>query len=332
DARGNSLVVFKRPKKGKLIKPYNSILGEQFFCYWEVTPPSFDEKGNLAASPGVATSNSQSKHRVTCINEQISHHPPVSAFYYHCEEKGVTACGLDHISARFTGTSVKIGPGDRNKGIYLKLDKRDNEEYLMTHPVAAIQGWLKGSLYIVVGEACIVTCPKTKLKAILEYKEERWLGKPRFAIEGKIFKYDPENDDIKKLKSVDEEAVLCEVYGSWRGEVHAKIRRTNETRLVLNMEAIDPIPKIVKPIAEQGPLESRKVWQNVTSAILSKDYSHATKEKQLVEERQRQKAAAAKAKKEEFEPAFFKLPVVNGQPQLKDDGIQMLKQLNDIAN
>ena len=72
----------------------------------------------------------------------------------------------------FLLVAVKIGPGDRNKGIYVNLEKRDNEEYLLTHPVAAIHGWLKGSLYIVVGEACIVTCPKTKLKAILEYKEE----------------------------------------------------------------------------------------------------------------------------------------------------------------
>lgn len=54
------------------------------------------------------------------------------------------------------------------------MANRDNEEYLLTHPVASVQGWLKASLYIVVSESCIVTCPKTKLKAILEYKEEVW--------------------------------------------------------------------------------------------------------------------------------------------------------------
>ena len=41
---------------------------------------------------------------VKAVAEQISHHPPVSAFYYKCDEKGIAACGLDHICARFTGT------------------------------------------------------------------------------------------------------------------------------------------------------------------------------------------------------------------------------------
>jgi hypothetical protein len=90
--------------------------------------------------------------------------------------------------------AVKIGPGDRNKGIYLRLEKRDNEEYLMTHPVASIHGWLKGSLYIAVGEACIVTCPKTKLKAILEYKEE-----VRICINGTLARFRNSNTDYCQL-------------------------------------------------------------------------------------------------------------------------------------
>lgn len=158
-----------------MVKPYNSILGEQFSCHWDVTSPNFDNKGNFIddrESNLSGISNGKQKYRVTCINEQISHHPPVSAFHYQCEEKGVSAYGIDQIYAKFTGTSVKISPGEQNKGIYINLAKRDNEEYLFTHPVALIQGWLKASLYIAVGESCIVTCPKTKLKTILEYKEE----------------------------------------------------------------------------------------------------------------------------------------------------------------
>ena len=158
-----------------MIKPYNSILGEQFSCHWDVTYPKFDKNGNFiddTESNLTGLSKGEKKYRVTCLNEQISHHPPVSAFRYQCEEKGVSACGIDHISARFTGTSVKLGAGEQNKGIYINLANRNNEEYLLSHPVASIQGWLKASLYISVSENCIVTCPKTKLKAILEYKEE----------------------------------------------------------------------------------------------------------------------------------------------------------------
>ncbi|CAG8735874.1 45444_t:CDS:2 [Gigaspora margarita] len=256
---------------------------------------------------------------VTCLNEQISHHPPVSAFHYNCEETGVSAYGIDHISAKFTGTTVKIGPGDQNKGVYINLAKRDNEEYLLSHPVASVQGWLKASLYITVGECCIVTCPKTKLKAILEYKDERWIGKPKFAIEGKIFRYDPNNDDIKKLKSVDDKDVVAEINGTWRGQ---------KTNLIVDLSELAPVPKIVKPIVKQGPLESRRVWRSVSAALFQKDYSKATKEKVAIEDRQRQLAAEAKARKEEFDPVYFKLPVTDGRPELKDKAYQVLQNVN----
>ncbi|CAG8458882.1 11804_t:CDS:2 [Funneliformis mosseae] len=320
--------------KGKLIKPYNSILGEQFSCHWDVTSPKFDKKGNFiydSESNLSGSTKGDKSYRVTCLNEQISHHPPVSAFHYQCEEKGVSAYGIDHISAKFTGTSVKLGPGEQNKGIYVNLAKRDNEEYLLTHPVASVQGWLKASLYVVVSESCIVTCPKTKLKAILEYKEEvwdlgydfffKWLGKPKFAIEGKIFRYDSANDDINKLKNVNADDVVAEVTGSWRGQVHVTRRDTNETRLLLDLEKLEAVPKKVKPMAQQGSLESRKIWRSVSSALFSKDYNKATKEKQILEEKQRQKASDRKANKQEFESVLFKIPVVNGKPELKPAGV-----------
>ncbi|RIB09187.1 oxysterol-binding protein [Gigaspora rosea] len=310
--------------KGKLIKPYNSILGEQFICHWNVAAPKFDKNGHYINNDETSSKN----YLVTCLNEQISHHPPVSAFHYNCEETGVSAYGIDQISAKFTGTTVKIGPGDQNKGIYINLAKRDNEEYLLTHPVASVQGWLKASLYITVGESCIVTCPKTKLKAILEYKDERWIGKPKFAIEGKIFRYDPNNDDIKKLKSVDDKDVVAEIYGSWRGQVHATRLDNKKTNLIVDLSELAPVPKIVKPIAKQGPLESRRVWRSVSAALFQKDYSKATKEKVAIEDRQRQLAAEAKTRKEEFDSVYFKLPVADGRPELKDKAYQVLQNVN----
>ncbi|CAJ0745761.1 10273_t:CDS:2, partial [Entrophospora sp. SA101] len=193
--------------KGKLIKPYNLILGEQFSCHWDVSEPS--------------------------------------------EDKGITACGVDQLSARFTRTSVKIGPGEQNKGIYINLSERRNEEYLLTHSVASVQDWLKAPLYVVVAGSCIVTCPKTKLKAVLEYKEEIWKGYSQFQ-------------------------------------------------------------KKVKPISKQRPLESCNVWKPVTTVLFQKDYTKATKEKQIIEERQRQKVAEYKSNKE-FNAAYFKLPIIDGK-------------------
>ena len=91
------------------------------------------------------------------------------------------------------------------------------------------------------------------------------------------------------------------------------------------MEKLEAVQKQVKPLSQQGPLESRKVWRPVSSALFSKDYTKATKEKQIIEERQRQKAAERKANKQEFNSALFKLPVVHGKPELKPAGVDSLK-------
>ncbi|CAG8703549.1 2916_t:CDS:2, partial [Dentiscutata heterogama] len=122
--------------------------------------------------------------------------------------------------------------------------------------------------------------------------------------------------------------VVAEIYGSWRGKVHATRLDTKKTNLLVDLNELAPIPKIVNPIANQGPLESRRVWQPVSAALFQRDYSKATKEKIAIEDRQRRLAAEAKARKEDFDPVYFKLPVVDGRPELKDKAYQVLQNVN----
>jgi hypothetical protein len=81
---------------------------------------------------------------VSYLTEQTSHHPPVSAFYIDCPEKGISAKGYDQLSAKFTGTSVRVVAGAHNLGIFINLKNRDNEEYQLTHPAAYLGGILRG--------------------------------------------------------------------------------------------------------------------------------------------------------------------------------------------
>lgn len=158
--------------------------------------------------------------KLSYLTEQTSHHPPVSAFHVACPAKGLTARGFDQISAKFTGTSIKVTPGDHNSGIFINLEKRDNEQYQLTHPAAYLGGLLRGSLTVTVGDQCFVTCPKTKLKAILHYVEEGWLGKSQNKVEGLIFKYDPENDDKIRLRDVPDADVLMRITGNWKDKLY----------------------------------------------------------------------------------------------------------------
>jgi hypothetical protein len=82
--------------------------------------------------------------RVSYLTEQTSHHPPVSAFYVDCPEKGISARGFDQISAKFTGTSIRVTPGAHNLGIFITLHDREDEQYQLTHPAAYLGGLLRG--------------------------------------------------------------------------------------------------------------------------------------------------------------------------------------------
>lgn len=154
------------------------------------------------------------------FTEQTSHHPPVSAWWFECAEKGISGYGFDQISANFTGTRVRIAPGEHNKGIFLTLHKHNNEEYNFTHPTAHLGGLLKGSLSITVADVCYITCPQSGLKVIMEYVEEGWLGKAKNLMKGVILRYDPNNDNRLKIKDVKDDEVVGRVEGSWHEQIH----------------------------------------------------------------------------------------------------------------
>ena len=108
--------------------------------------------------------------RISYLTEQTSHHPPVSAWWVDCPVKGVSARGFDQLSAKFTGTSIKVTPGNYNLGIFINIKRRDNEEYQLTHPTAYLGGIIRGSLSVTVSDRAFVLCPKTKNQSYTELR------------------------------------------------------------------------------------------------------------------------------------------------------------------
>ncbi|EUC35226.1 hypothetical protein COCVIDRAFT_103484 [Bipolaris victoriae FI3] len=323
--------------KGKPCKPYNSTLGEFFRCNWKIedTHPTLKTPNSAPTSAASSTKGSGKKVTVSYLTEQTSHHPPVSAFYVDCPEKGISARGYDQISAKFTGTSVRVAAGAHNLGIFITLKNRDNEEYQLTHPAAYLGGILRGSLNVSVADSCFITCPKTGLKVILEYQEEGWLGRSQNKVMGVIFKYDPNNDTITKIKDVSDKDVLGRIEGSWQDKVYYTLgskpfSKVSEKNLIIDLNPLDPVAKIVPPIEKQLPNESLKFWEGVTNAIVGRQYSVATTLKTEIEEKQRQKAAERKAADKEWQPRFFTGAVTPiGKPDLTKDGEEALKGLHE---
>lgn len=69
---------YKKPKGIK--KPYNPILGETFRCFWK-----------------------HENSRTFYIAEQVSHHPPVSAFYVSNRAEGFSISGSVLAKSKFYG-------------------------------------------------------------------------------------------------------------------------------------------------------------------------------------------------------------------------------------
>jgi oxysterol-binding protein-related protein 9/10/11 len=141
-----------------------------------------EEDGDLIEEDEVPEAPQASRVRIAFLTEQVSHHPPVSAYYANCPARKIEMLGIDQISARVSGTTVRVGPGELNKGIFVRLTggHGEGETYQITHPVASVNGILRGSFYVTLGDATIITCTGSKsgqnLRAVIEYKEEVYHG------------------------------------------------------------------------------------------------------------------------------------------------------------
>ncbi|KAJ3395757.1 hypothetical protein CcCBS67573_g07667 [Chytriomyces confervae] len=337
----------------QLRKPYQPVLGEFLQCEWSVpnesaptfhqstssgansakTPRASIEGTDVDAASLAATLVTPETEQVTisCISEQLVHSPSVSAFYYECKERGgISARGVDHVTAKFTGTAVKIGPGEFNHGVYVNLNKW-GEEYNCSFPWASVAGWISGNPYITVSDVTTVVCEKSKLKCILLYKDEPFFGAPKFAVEGKIFRYDPELDrtkPVKDLKKIDDADVVATIWGQWNGKIYAKLNGQQEG-LLLDLQASETAVMRTPPIDEQAENESRRIWEHVSNAIHAKDFAQATKLKRDTEDEYR-KIRAQKGSAHKSKYFDFKVPLLSsdhsdtstlmerGKPYLKD--------------
>lgn len=72
-----------------------------------------------------------------------------------------------------------------------------------------------------------------------------------------------------------------------------------EFHTLIDLEKLQTVPKVVRPLEKQLSKESRKLWENVTAKLLSKEYGEATKHKLALEQRQRDEASERKRKGEE---------------------------------
>ncbi|XP_078661677.1 oxysterol-binding protein-related protein 11-like isoform X4 [Branchiostoma floridae x Branchiostoma belcheri] len=277
------LTAFHVGRKGSLAKkPYNPIIGEVFHCSWDIpvtqpcnsqseTATSSNNQSETSTSPINQSADKAGYQRVVFTAEQVSHHPPVSAFYAECKEKKI--CMNAHIwtKSKFMGMSI----GVVNVGEGVVHDITHGEEYTFTLPSAYARSILTVP-WVELGGKINITCAKSGWQAGITFHTKPFYGGKLHHISGEV-KHQPTN------------RVICKIQGEWNGSIeftYCNGYRGNDTK-VIDTAKLSKIRKKVRPINMQGDFESRKLWQNVTAALKSNDIERATEHKRFLEERQR---------------------------------------------
>ncbi|KAI9068859.1 Oxysterol-binding protein [Trametes sanguinea] len=285
----------RNEKLGSEKKPLNPVLGELFYGTW----PDRDGRG-----------------QTNLVVEQVSHHPPITAYYISNPSKGLALQGHSAQKTSFSSGSIvvkQIG----HAVLTVDLPGGKKEEFLITLPRLRIDGIWYGSPYIELTGVSYIQSSSGWLSTIdYEAKEARgWLsfgGKSHFF---KATVTPPGGAASAPAKRIE---------GYWHetskdsdsGEPFTDVRGPKEE-------------VTVSPVEQMHDFESRKLWQHVARGIREGDYELASREKSKIENDQRQRrrdeqAAGTKWQLKHFEhiesdPVYERLgKLFNATPPKED--------------
>jgi hypothetical protein len=270
-------------------KPYNPILGERFDCEW-----------NLGEG---GTTSFQA--------EQVTHHPPRSAYFIQNKTSGVYYAGDNCTRSGFFGTSV----GVKNDGFSVMYLPAHNETYHMTFPDGFARGIIVGPMRFELGGDVAVTCAESGYKANITFVVKGWLSGDWDCVTGTITYTDP-----KTQKS----EVLYSIGGKWNGTVNLKDNKTKKTTDLHVVGALRKVKKITTDVSTQQLHESKVVWSKVTEALKRANTEEANNAKIEIEEGQRSERKTRETSGAEWKTRHFHYDE-NAKLWLSDD-FTLLKQ------
>ncbi|KAF5375418.1 hypothetical protein D9615_008011 [Tricholomella constricta] len=254
-------------------KPLNPVLGELFYGHW---PPP-------ASNPKQGTT--------TLLVEQVSHHPPITAYVIENKSKGLRLTGHNAQKTSFSAGSIivkQIG----HAVLTVSRPSSSPVQYLLTLPKLRIDGLWYGSPYIELAETSYIL--GGGFVTAIEYK-----GKGYFSGKSHTFKATvtpaPGMGGAAKVEHV--------VEGTWHerskfvkssgGSAKAHVlQRANGEELFHDVAADGKLE--VTALGGDGTggmseFETRKLWAAVAKGIREGDFETASREKSRIENDQRQR-------------------------------------------
>ncbi|CDS41303.1 oxysterol binding protein 10 [Echinococcus multilocularis] len=271
------LTAFHASRKDKVArKPYNPIIGEIFQCSWRLP---------------TAEGGSPEQILITFCGEQVSHHPPISAFQINCPQRKIELVGAVHTHSQFRALSIYV---DMIGKVILKLDEH-NEEYIFSLPTAYGRSILKVP-WFELGGTIPVECPQSGYSARIRFYTKSINTNRLHRVLAEIFAPATSSSSKKPVVTVT---------GHWNSTMEF-VDQVLGTTEVIDARIIKREPKWVRPVSFQAPEESQRLWTAVTAALEVGDIDLATKEKTKLEEIQRASEQARTSRHIAHTPRYFK--------------------------
>jgi hypothetical protein len=256
-------------------KPYNPVVGETHYCFLE-----------------------KAGKKTRYLGEQVTHHPPVSAFYMDNQEEGVSAQGTISFGVKFHVNSATVATSG---AIRVNLSKH-NEEYVFAKsiPDLLMKNVVFGTRQMKWQKGIEVSCPSSGYKGTITFQDSG------------------SSDSLSGVISKDDQPVL-RFEGSLDDEVYYFYDGAEEETLFISQEDLTD-PKIIYP-PQLDEFPSLKVWKEVTKCIVANDMTEADRAKHLVEEAQRVRVRAGEDEKKERK--YFKFDESKGDWLYKEDSFTL---------
>ncbi|UKZ91721.1 uncharacterized protein TrAFT101_006692 [Trichoderma asperellum] len=257
-------------------KPLNPFLGELFLGSWN------DEAG-----------------KTTLISEQVSHHPPATAYCIRNDKTGVQLEGYNAQKATFKSTIIVKQIGHAVLTIPVGSgDSKELERYLITLPSLHIEGLIFGAPFVELDGSTTITS-SSGYSAKIDYSGKGWLSGKKNTVIATVFPTDNEKE------------VLYNVTGQWTKEFEiyeGPAKKNSKSTLVSVYDAAGTSQSELKlePLEKQHPLESRRAWSKVAEAIQKSDMDTVSIEKTKIEQAQRLMRAKENAGNHTWERRYFK--------------------------
>jgi len=258
-------------KYGNEKKPLNPFLGELFLGSWN------DEAGET-----------------TLVSEQVSHHPPATAYCLRNDKTGVQLEGYNAQKATFKSTIIVKQIGH---AVLTVPVGKETERYLITLPSLHIEGLIFGTPFVELDGGSTISS-SSGYTAKIDYSGRGWLSGKKNSVTAVLHPTGKEKE------------VLYNVTGQWTKEfeIYEGPAKKNSTATLLetyDAVATAPAELQIAPVEKQHPLESRRAWSKVAEAIQKGDMDAVSVEKGKIEQAQRNLRAKERSEDRSWERRYF---------------------------